>query len=251
MTVMSETPALCAKSTFDQPLSAQSSAINRPLNLAVGVEAVFIANRRYAHPVRTVNNNRQQRSTMRTSTGVASPQMPTRPVFHADLGEYFVSLRDEKKWTQSKAAAIAKNRGLNALTRQVLLRLESGMTKWPTPEVLRDLSILYGQEYSALVEQVTRSTYFRDVHATIGPSVGASSVTPTGVKSASNASAGGTDETEARSIESKQAKELRKSLRKIAQITAAALGSNDAGGSVERTMVPKARARRRVVSRSA
>jgi transcriptional regulator with XRE-family HTH domain len=81
-----------------------------------------------------------------------------RPVFHPALGEFFQSLRPED-WKQSDAARYAKLRGLKVLTRQVLLRLERGKTKWPSPAVLRAVADLYSLNYEELVHRVTEQAY--------------------------------------------------------------------------------------------
>jgi len=186
---MSETPARSASSAFVQPFTAQSSAISWPLNLAVGVTTVSIANRQYAHPVSTVNNNRQQQSTMPTGSGVASLPMPHRPVFHPGLGQFFEELRLAKGWGQSEAAELARRRGITAVTRQVLLRLELGKTKWPAPRVLEGLASLYDRTYEDLVREVTKHAYFRvqESAAQSGP------VTPVRAQSASTPPLGDVD----------------------------------------------------------
>lgn len=74
-----------------------------------------------------------------------------RPVFHESLGQFFVSLRDEKGWTQRQAGALAERRELPGLTRQVLWRLEAGKTKNPEPGVLRSIAELYEASYEDLV----------------------------------------------------------------------------------------------------
>lgn len=76
---------------------------------------------------------------MRTGPGLPSvPMAHSRPVFHRELGEYFASLRKGRK--QATTAGLAERKGLTHLTRQVLLRLESGQTKFPRQEVLRELA---------------------------------------------------------------------------------------------------------------
>jgi transcriptional regulator with XRE-family HTH domain len=76
-----------------------------------------------------------------------------RPVFHKELGEFFVELRTQRGWKQRQAASIAFRRRLKVLTRQVLLRLEAGRTKNPEPEVLRALAELYEMPYEDLVQR--------------------------------------------------------------------------------------------------
>lgn len=69
--------------------------------------------------------------------------MADRPVFHPELGTFFRRLREAKGWNQSQAASQARRWKLNALTRQVLIRLETGKTKNPEPDVLLALARLY------------------------------------------------------------------------------------------------------------
>lgn len=100
---------------------------------------------------------------------------PERPVFHPTLAGYFVSLRKDNGWTQSEAADEAASRAQHSrtapahrelyagLTRQVLLRLESGKTKHPSPETLRAIALLYEVPYSSVVAEVTATVYGRDL----------------------------------------------------------------------------------------
>jgi transcriptional regulator with XRE-family HTH domain len=76
-----------------------------------------------------------------------------RPVHHGALGAYFVSLRNAKGWAQRHAAELAQRKGLAALSRQVLLRLERGQIKNPEPAVLRAASVLYGVPYEEIVQR--------------------------------------------------------------------------------------------------
>lgn len=85
--------------------------------------------------------------------------MERRPVFHPDLGRYFAELRKAHGWKQSQAAHFAARRGLAALTRQVLLRLENGKTKNPEPDVLRAVGDLYGVPYEQLVTRCVEAQY--------------------------------------------------------------------------------------------
>lgn len=77
--------------------------------------------------------------------------MVKRPVFHPEVGAFFRALREEHGWNQRQAASIAERKGLTALTRQVLLRLEAGKTKNPEPVVIRALAALYDVPYEGLV----------------------------------------------------------------------------------------------------
>lgn len=76
-----------------------------------------------------------------------------RPVHHQALGEYFVGLREQKAWAQNEAAELAQRRGLRALSRQVLLRLERGQIKNPEPAVLKAAALLYGVPYLDIVRK--------------------------------------------------------------------------------------------------
>jgi len=96
---------------------------------------------------------------MRTGPLLASACMPDRPVFHPDLAAFFAGLRAEREWGQREAADIAQRRGLKSITRQVLLRLEKGKTKWPDPAVLRELASLYDHDYEDMVNAVVAHTY--------------------------------------------------------------------------------------------
>ena len=48
---------------------------------------------------------------------------------------------------------------MKLLTRQVLLRLENGKTKWPDPDVLQQLATLYELPYAEMVAEVVRHSY--------------------------------------------------------------------------------------------
>ena len=54
---------------------------------------------------------------------------------------------------------IAKKRGLDGITQQVLLRLEHGKTKNPEPEILRGVSHLYGVAYEDLVVRCVEAQF--------------------------------------------------------------------------------------------
>ena len=76
--------------------------------------------------------------------------MSKRPVFHPETGRFFTELREQRGWTQRQASLIAERQGLEALTRQVLWRLEQGKTKNIEPEVLRAIGVLYKIRYEEL-----------------------------------------------------------------------------------------------------
>lgn len=77
----------------------------------------------------------------------------SRPRFHEEIGNFLIALRDERGWSLRQAAAIAKQKGLNALTRQILLRLEHGQVKNPEVDVLRALATLYGVPYQDVAQR--------------------------------------------------------------------------------------------------
>jgi len=82
-----------------------------------------------------------------------------RPVFHPELGKFFVELRKAKGWTQNQAEDIAARKRLSALTHQVLWRLEQGKIKNIDPAILRAVATLYQVSYDDLVAQWTRHRY--------------------------------------------------------------------------------------------
>jgi transcriptional regulator with XRE-family HTH domain len=96
---------------------------------------------------------------MQTGLGIRCGSNVPRPVFHPQLAPYFRSLRERRGWGQNQASDLALRKGLSLLTRQVLLRLENGKTKWPDPGVLQQLATLYDLPYAELVAEVVRHTY--------------------------------------------------------------------------------------------
>jgi transcriptional regulator with XRE-family HTH domain len=104
----------------------------------------------------------QQNVTTRnfSQSGVlASERVRRRPIRFKQLGEFLIAQRASRQWQQAEAAAIAKRRGLKALTRQVLLRLENGQTKSPEPEALRAVAELYTLNYDDLVHRMMVERY--------------------------------------------------------------------------------------------
>lgn len=97
--------------------------------------------------------------TARLRLGSVKTSQRIRPIFHADLGAFFLSLRTEKGWKQRTAADIALRRNIKPLTRQVLLRLERGQTQNPKPEVLRALATLYERPYAEIVTRFAWARY--------------------------------------------------------------------------------------------
>lgn len=90
--------------------------------------------------------------------------MAGRPVFHPALGAYFKQLREQRGFKnpasgQSDAARQAERQHLRTITRQIIVRLEAGRTKWPDPDVLRDLAALYRVPYTDIVARVTADAY--------------------------------------------------------------------------------------------
>lgn len=160
---MSATPARSANSTLVHPFSAMSSAISCPLNRTVG-DCVFIANQK----VVDLGWQCQQQVATRVNNanyggGNIGRALTERPVFHKGLGEFFRGLREARGWNQRQAAEIAGRRGLDGLTRQVLLRLENGRTKNPEPSVLRALARLYDMTYAKMAARVVAVRFELDV----------------------------------------------------------------------------------------
>ena len=82
-----------------------------------------------------------------------------RPTFYeGKLGQYFRDLRENHGWSLSRAVFFARQRklpvGLSALK-----WLEGGLTKNPQPELLRALSVLYGEPYGHIVQEVTKHVF--------------------------------------------------------------------------------------------
>lgn len=61
-----------------------------------------------------------------------------------------------------QAAMLAQERGLSALTRQILFRLEHGQIKTPDSGVLRAVADLYKLPYDDLVTRWTRAHFYGD-----------------------------------------------------------------------------------------
>jgi transcriptional regulator with XRE-family HTH domain len=74
-----------------------------------------------------------------------------RPVFHAEIGAFFVGLRKIKGWTQRQAEDIAERKKIKVFTRQVLWRLEKGKVKNIDPVMLRAVAELYELPYEGVV----------------------------------------------------------------------------------------------------
>ena len=87
-----------------------------------------------------------------------------RKVFSSGLGKYFEELRVSKDWSQRQAEDIAINRKkLVALNRQTIFRLERGVIKHPSADVLRAVSALYDVSYDEVVSAVTAHVYGSDL----------------------------------------------------------------------------------------
>lgn len=85
--------------------------------------------------------------------------MAERPVFHSDLGTHLVRLREARGYGQRQAADIAARKGLEALSHQVIHRLEHGKVKHPDPEVLRQVAALYEVDYEDLARRFFSALY--------------------------------------------------------------------------------------------
>jgi transcriptional regulator with XRE-family HTH domain len=90
---------------------------------------------------------------------VAFLPMASRPIFHADLGRYFATLRERHGWTQRQATSVARRRGIVAIARQTIWRLEIGKVKHPDAEVLRAVAVLYDVSYEDLVIRCVDAAY--------------------------------------------------------------------------------------------
>lgn len=88
-----------------------------------------------------------------------APEVAKRRVFSTELGRYFAELREARGWTQRQAEDLAIRRGLKALGRQTIWRLETGRIKSPSRETIRDFAELFELDYEDLVGVVVRHTY--------------------------------------------------------------------------------------------
>lgn len=86
-----------------------------------------------------------------------------RPIHSKALGEYFVSLRKRKDWTQRQAHEVAGRRDL-PITYQALRGLEDGTTKNPDPGLLRAIATLYETSYEEVACTVVAARYGFLVH---------------------------------------------------------------------------------------
>lgn len=103
--------------------------------------------------------------------GVRIADVPrVRPVFYPELGAFFTELRTNRAWTMRQTAALADRKGLNALTRQVLFRLEKGQIKNPEPDVLQAVAQLYDVPYPELVTRFVSRRYGIDLASNKNPS---------------------------------------------------------------------------------
>ena len=86
------------------------------------------------------------------------------PVFYAGkLGQYFRDLRESHGWGLRQAVLIAEHRRL-PVRLGALRWLEGGLTKNPEPELLRALSVLYGEPYGNIVQEVTKQIFGIEPH---------------------------------------------------------------------------------------
>lgn len=164
MIVMSETSARAASCNFVHPWTAMSSAMSCASN-RTGPAALWgvvdIREQQNSDGCRTCQqqnaHTRQQPATrLLRCSGVS-----TRPIFHAEFGEYLVSLRTKKEWTQSDAGRYARKENPR-ITRQVILHLEKGKTRNPKPDVLRVLAKIYDVSYDEIAEKLAEK-YSRDL----------------------------------------------------------------------------------------
>lgn len=87
-----------------------------------------------------------------------------RPIVHKEFGEYVEGLRTAKGWEhQMDAARYAAQRGVKVVTRNKLVRLESGKTRNPSAELLRGIARLYEVPYEEVVSVYTRYQFGIDL----------------------------------------------------------------------------------------
>jgi transcriptional regulator with XRE-family HTH domain len=96
---------------------------------------------------------------MQPAPSVCSLVMSQRRIFHAVAGAYLASVRKKRRLTQTGAARVAKAKKLAGVTRQSLRGIEGGLTKNPSPELLRSLATLYGEDYDSLVKRFVGYRY--------------------------------------------------------------------------------------------
>lgn len=83
-----------------------------------------------------------------------------RPIFHEEFGRFMRVVRERSGMVSQNGAADRAHRlGLNAVSRQKILKLETGKIKHPDPELLRQLAILYKADYSQLVSEFVDKNY--------------------------------------------------------------------------------------------
>lgn len=126
---------------------------------STGFAAVAIGNREYTA---VCFHCQQQNATAINPNGLpllASEPVRQRPVYFKELGAFLTTERERRQWQQAETADMAQRRGLKALTRQVLLRLENGQTKSPDPKALRAIATLYDLEYAQLVARMMTERY--------------------------------------------------------------------------------------------
>jgi len=140
-----------------------------------------------------------------------------RPVFHADLGEFFVGLREERGWSLRGASSMAERRKLG-LSYQVLFRLEHGQIKNPEPTVLEDLSSLYGLPYGEVVARFVEHRFRVTLRSAVGPDLTSQSTETT-----SNGSEGSFDVTVSAKDEARRVEQQYQALVAATQAIAAQL----------------------------
>jgi transcriptional regulator with XRE-family HTH domain len=85
--------------------------------------------------------------------------MTKRPVFNAELGSYFATLREQRGWTQRQATELARRRGIQGIAKQTIWRIEQGKVKHPEAETLRAFSLLYSVPFDDLVGRYVQGQY--------------------------------------------------------------------------------------------
>jgi transcriptional regulator with XRE-family HTH domain len=114
-----------------------------------------------------------------TDEAVHCVHVRDRPTYYKDFAAFLVELRTARKWRQSRAVAEAHRKGLTAITRQILIRMEKGQVKDPDVEVLRQLAVLYKQDEHAVLQRLLLEKYSDLVrHAEGLPSTSSTAQTP-------------------------------------------------------------------------
>lgn len=86
-----------------------------------------------------------------------------RPVFHKELGQRLVALRNKRGWSVQEAVNYSQRTHPRVLTWNRLTRLESGKTKHPDAEALRAVADLYDLDYRRLATDFIAANYGSDL----------------------------------------------------------------------------------------